>query len=127
MIRHFALSMVFAILVGIGATRSLAQGGPSVVIAVSEQGRATVKIGEKAQTVSLPEAKAGDKAVCTVKDLVWFLCFLLAHDGMHRLHGRWFHLSREQFDALHYADMAMCKIGILLFNLVPYIALRIVG
>jgi hypothetical protein len=59
--------------------------------------------------------------------LVWFLVFLLAHNWMYRLHGRWFHLSVEQFDALHYAGMALYKIGILLFNLVPYIALWIVG
>jgi hypothetical protein len=59
--------------------------------------------------------------------LVWWLCFLWAHDWMHRWHGRWFHLSHEQFDALHYAGIAIFKIGILLFNLVPYIALRIVG
>jgi hypothetical protein len=68
MIRYIMLFLVLAILIGIGATRSLAQGGPGVVIAVSEQGKATVKIGEKAQTVSLPEAKVGDKVVCTVKD-----------------------------------------------------------
>jgi hypothetical protein len=68
MIRHFALSMVLAMLIGISATRSLAQGGPGVMIAVSEQGRATVKIGEKEQTVPLPEAKVGDKVVCTIKD-----------------------------------------------------------
>ena len=68
MIRHLALSLVLAMLVGIAATRSLAQGGPGVVIAVSAQGMATVKIGEKEQTVSLPEAKVGDKVVCTVKD-----------------------------------------------------------
>jgi hypothetical protein len=36
MIRHFALSMVLAVLIGIGAARSLAQGGPGVVIAVSD-------------------------------------------------------------------------------------------
>jgi hypothetical protein len=68
---------------------------------------------------------------CTVINygvlIVWFLFFLLAHDWMHGLHSRWFHLSVEQFDALHYAGMALYKIGILLFNLVPYIALRIVG
>lgn len=68
MIRHLILSIVFAMLVGMGVRRSLAQGGPGVVIAVSEQGRATVKIGEKEQTVSLPEAKVGDKVVCIVKD-----------------------------------------------------------
>jgi hypothetical protein len=59
--------------------------------------------------------------------MVWFLFFMLAHDWIHWLHGRWFHLSVEQFDALHYGGMALYKIGILLFNLVPYVALRIVG
>jgi Family of unknown function (DUF6868) len=59
--------------------------------------------------------------------LVWWLCFLFAHDWMYQLHGRWFHLPVEQFDALHYAGMALYKVGILLLNLVPYIALRIVG
>jgi len=64
---------------------------------------------------------------CTVIDygilLVWFLAFVLAHDVMQRIHGRWFHLSREQFDAIHYAGMSMFKIGIMLLNLVPLIAL----
>jgi hypothetical protein len=58
--------------------------------------------------------------------LVWFLFFIGAHDWMYLLHGRWFRLSVEQFDSLHYAGMAVYKIGILLFNLVPYVALRIV-
>lgn len=57
----------------------------------------------------------------------WALFFIIAHDWMYRLHGRWFRLSVEQFDALHYAGMAIYKIGIFLFNLVPYIALHIVG
>jgi hypothetical protein len=59
--------------------------------------------------------------------LVWFLFFILAHDWMHRLHGRWFHLSVEQFDTAHYMGMALFKLGIILFNLVPFIALHIVG
>ena len=29
--------------------------------------------------------------------LVWFAFFALARDWMQRLHGRWFHLSAEQF------------------------------
>jgi hypothetical protein len=57
--------------------------------------------------------------------LVWFLSFLLAHDWMYQLHGRWFHFSVEQFDMLHYAGMSIYKLGILLLNLVPYVALRI--
>jgi Family of unknown function (DUF6868) len=57
--------------------------------------------------------------------LVWFLFFVLAHDGMYLLHSRWFRLSVEQFDMLHYAGMSIFKIGILLLNLVPYVALHI--
>jgi hypothetical protein len=59
--------------------------------------------------------------------IVWFLIFVLARDWMHRIHGRWFHLSDEQFDALHYAGMTVFKIGIILFNLVPFIVLCIVS
>lgn len=55
--------------------------------------------------------------------LVWFLVFWDAHDWLRHLHGRWFRLSDEQFDALHYAGMSMYKIGILLFNLVPFLVL----
>jgi len=58
--------------------------------------------------------------------LWWFLVFLLAHDWLHSFHGRWFRLPVEQFDAIHYAGMAAYKIGIFLFNLVPYLALHIV-
>lgn len=57
--------------------------------------------------------------------LFWFLLFAGAHDWMQRLHGRWFRLPTERFDALHYAGMAIYKIGILLFNVAPYVALRI--
>ena len=67
---------------------------------------------------------------CTVINygilLVWFLVFTLGHDWMRRFHGRWFHLSDQQFDALHYAGMSIYKIGVLLFNLVPFLVLSIV-
>jgi hypothetical protein len=52
--------------------------------------------------------------------ILWFLLFLLAHEWMYGLHSRRLHLSVEQFDALHYAGMALYKVGILLLNLAPY-------
>lgn len=55
--------------------------------------------------------------------LVWFGVFVFAHDWMYRLHTRWFKLSLETFDSLHYAGLSIYKIGVLLFNLVPLIAL----
>jgi hypothetical protein len=67
---------------------------------------------------------------CTVINygvlLVWFLVFVFAHNWIQRLHGRWFRLSNDQFDSLHYAGMAIYKIGILLFNLVPFVVLCVV-
>ena len=57
--------------------------------------------------------------------LIWFLAFVLAHDWLYALHGRWFKLSAEAFDAVHYAGMAVYKIGILLLNLVPLVVLCI--
>ena len=58
--------------------------------------------------------------------LVWFVVFLLAHDAIFRLHSRWFRLSVEQFDVTMYASMAIYKVGVILLNLVPLIALWIV-
>jgi hypothetical protein len=58
--------------------------------------------------------------------LWWFLMFALAHDFVYRLHGKWFKLTVERFDAIHYAGMAFFKIGIFLLNIVPYLAIRIV-
>ena len=59
--------------------------------------------------------------------LWWFLFFTLAHDWVYQFHGKWFKLSVDKFDAIHYAGMAFFKICIFLFNIVPYFALRIVG
>lgn len=56
----------------------------------------------------------------------WFLAFLIAHAGLYRLHAKWFQLSVAQFDAIHYSAMAAYKIGILLLNVAPYIAVRVV-
>jgi hypothetical protein len=59
--------------------------------------------------------------------LVWFAVLVFAHDWLRYLHGRWFHLSDEHFDALHYRGMAVYKIGIFLFNLVPFLVLTVLA
>jgi hypothetical protein len=68
---------------------------------------------------------------CTIINWIvlflWWLFLTVAHDWMHRTHGRWFSISRERFDEIHYTAMALYKMGIVLFNLAPYLALRIVG
>jgi hypothetical protein len=57
---------------------------------------------------------------------LWFVLIVYAHDWVYQLHSRWFTLSVERFDSIHYAGMAFYKISIYLFNLVPFLALQIV-
>ena len=59
--------------------------------------------------------------------IVWALLILFPHQWIYRLWGKWFRLTFEQFDAINFAGIAFYKLGILIFNLVPYIALRIAG
>jgi len=59
--------------------------------------------------------------------MIWFLVFKFARSVLFGIHGRWFKLSNEEFDSIHYRTMAQYKIGVLLFNLSPYLALLIVG
>jgi len=60
--------------------------------------------------------------------LLWWVLFLLfAHDWTYRIHCKWFKISVEKFDAIHYAGMAFFKLAVFMFNLVPYFALRIIG
>jgi len=56
----------------------------------------------------------------------WFLIFFFAHDWIYRFHSKWYQIPQDRFDAIHYAGMAFFKILILMFNLVPYLALRII-
>lgn len=59
--------------------------------------------------------------------LTWFVVFMAARNWLRALHGRWFQLSNTAFDTIHYGGMAIYKIGILLFNLAPLLALYFVG
>jgi hypothetical protein len=58
--------------------------------------------------------------------VLWFLMYAVAREWIFKLHGTWFLFSGDQFATVHYAGMALFKLGILLLNLAPYIALRIV-
>ena len=52
---------------------------------------------------------------------------MLAHNGVYRLHSKWFKLSAERFDEIHYIGITFFKICIFIFNIAPYFALRIIG
>jgi len=59
--------------------------------------------------------------------LWWFLAITLLHNWIYKMHSKWFKLSEEKFDAIHYAGIAFFKIIVIVFNVVPYFALRIIG
>jgi hypothetical protein len=59
--------------------------------------------------------------------LIWWSLFIFfAHDFTYRMHSKWFKIPVEKFDTLHYSLMGIFKMGVIIFNLVPYLALRIV-
>ena len=57
--------------------------------------------------------------------IVWWGFFTVGSDWIRQLHGKWFELSKENFDAIHYSGMAFFKILILVFNVIPYLVLRL--
>ncbi len=68
---------------------------------------------------------------CTIIDVslltLAILIFILAPDFVFRLQSRWFPISKESFNVLSYAFIGTFKIFILVFNIVPYVALLIIG
>jgi hypothetical protein len=58
--------------------------------------------------------------------MVWGLLLVLPHGWMHRLHARWLGLSASQFDSINFAGLVVYKAGVLLFNVVPCVALYLV-
>jgi hypothetical protein len=77
MIRRRTTLVSMALMVmGMLASLGLAQlpvppAGSGTVLAVDTQGMATVKVGEKQQTVHLPDAKVGDQVDCKVSNEKW--------------------------------------------------------
>ena len=57
--------------------------------------------------------------------LYWFVAFVFAHDLLYRIHSRWFMLSVERFDAIHYGGMGLYKLAIVVFNFVPWLVLML--
>lgn len=53
----------------------------------------------------------------------WSLMIVIAGDWVYEFHSRWFPMSREAFNIIHYAGMGFYKVFILVFNLVPLITL----
>lgn len=59
--------------------------------------------------------------------LFWTAMLMSAPDLVYRMQSRWFPIPRQTFDVVIYAFLGLFKIVVLVFNLVPWVALLIVG
>jgi len=68
---------------------------------------------------------------CTIMNgallVLWTTMCLFAPDLVYRTQSKWFSISRETFDVVIYSFLGLFKIVFLVFNVVPYVALLIVG
>ena len=59
--------------------------------------------------------------------LLWSTMCMLAPDLVYRTQNRWFPLPREIFNVVIYSFLGLFKIVFLVFNVVPYVSLLIIG
>ena len=68
---------------------------------------------------------------CTILNFVLlnlsFLICVFAGDLAYRIHSKWFPLPRETFNALLYSFIGLFKLLFFFFNVIPYVALLIMG
>ncbi|WP_108651465.1 DUF6868 family protein [Dongshaea marina] len=74
----------------------------------------------------LPDMLLCGFVICFVILWVWLLAITLAGDWIYQIHCRFFRLSREQFDLIHYCGMGLFKMVAFLLFLVPWLATLIV-
>jgi hypothetical protein len=56
--------------------------------------------------------------------LLWFLLYLIAPNWMFDMNARWFNIGKRDFDLINYFGMGFFKISIILFFLLPYLAIK---
>ncbi|MCD4722613.1 MAG: hypothetical protein K8S13_22560 [Desulfobacula sp.] len=59
--------------------------------------------------------------------IFWIIILMLTPDLVYRTQSKWFPIPRETFNVVIYAFIGLFKIVFLVFNVVPYIAFRIIG
>ena len=68
---------------------------------------------------------------CTIMNgallLLWTTLLIVAPDLVYRTQSIWFPIPRETFTVVIYSFLGLFKIVFLVFNVIPYVALLIVG
>ncbi|NLV45065.1 MAG: hypothetical protein GXY07_11260 [Candidatus Hydrogenedentes bacterium] len=58
---------------------------------------------------------------------LWSGAFIFVPDLVYRTQSRWFSITRDSFDLIFYGFLGFFKIVFLVFNVVPLLALLIIG
>ena len=68
---------------------------------------------------------------CTILNvgllILSFLIWMVAADFIYKVHGKWFPMPRESFNAVFYGFIGIYKLFVYVFNLAPWLALVIIG
>jgi len=68
---------------------------------------------------------------CTVINgallLLWTLMAIAMPDALYRMQTKWFDITREQHNLAMYCYLGFFKVFFLVFNLVPFVALKLMG
>ena len=56
--------------------------------------------------------------------LLWSFAVMFMRDQIFNLHSKFFKLSHETFNAIHYGGLGLYKLFLWVFNLTPYLVLR---
>jgi len=59
--------------------------------------------------------------------VLWTTFFVFAPDFVYGIQNKWFPIPRETYDVVIYAFLGLFKVLFFVFNVVPYVALLIVG
>ena len=59
--------------------------------------------------------------------ILWTAILMFAPNVVYRTQSRWFPIPQETFNVVIYSFLGLFKIMFLVFNLIPYLALLIVG
>ena len=57
--------------------------------------------------------------------IYWILALTLGNEFVFQIHTCWFDIPHDRFDEIHYTMMGYYKIAVILFNVTPYLVLRI--
>jgi len=59
--------------------------------------------------------------------VLWTVFFMFTPDLVYRMQSKWFPLPRETYNVVIYSFIGFFKVIFLVFNVVPYVALLIIG